>query len=362
MPSTKQRRSRWLVPVAAATVFVGATASFAVAASADTPAPAPAELLTSIAQPSASALSGEVVTRGDLGLPAVPAAIADVGPFSLNDDEVTAAVWVDGDSQQRVTLGSGESEVSAIRNGDQAWLWSAADNRATLMRGDKSEVASQPPGTPGDMAAELLGELEPTSQVTVEDGDPVAGREVYDLVVVPKDDKTLVARIVVAVDVATSVPLQVEVFSRQLDEPAFVSGFSTVDFAAPPASVFEFTPPAGAEIVERQAEAKAEQPSPDVEVVGEGWSAVAVGRIDVTELMAGAATQGSGTPDPAMQQSAAEAFTTFMTLPQVTGDWGSGRVVAGTLFSVLITDDGQYAVGAVAPDELSAALSAGAAE
>lgn len=358
MPPTDRRRSRWLLPVGAAVVVVGASASFAAAASADTPAPSPVDLLTAVAQPSASSLSGTVVTRGDLGLPEVPAAIADVGPFSLNDDEVSAQVWVGGDAQQRVTLGAGDTEVSAIRSGDQAWLWSAADNRATLVRGESDKTAGDLPGTPSEMAAELLAAVEPTSQVTVVNGDPVAGRDVYDLVVTPKDDKTLVARVVVAVDAATSVPLQVEVFATEMAEPTYSSGFTEVDFTAPPASVFEFTPPAGAEVTERQTEPKAERPQTDAEVVGEGWSAVVVGRIDVQELVAGATSAEPGSADPRMQQAAAEAFTAFMTLPQISGEWGTGRVVAGTLFSVLITDDGQYAVGAVGPDELAAALSA----
>lgn len=361
MSSANRRRSRWLIPVGAATVVVGASATFAVAASADTPAPSPADLLTAVAEPTVSALSGTVVTRGDLGLPPVPAGIADVGPFSLNDDEVTAEVWVDGDTKQRVTVGTASDEVSAIRNGEQAWLWSAADNRVTVVRGDDADTAKDAPGTPAEMAAEILAEVEPTSEVAVVDGDDVAGRDVYDLVITPKDDATLVARVVVAVDAETSVPLQVEVFSTLLSEPAFSSGFADVEFSTPPASVFEFTPPAGAEVTERQPEPKKDKPKADTQVVGEGWSAVAVGRIDVQGLIAGSSNGQQRPTDPKMQQAAAEAFTTFMTLPQVSGEWGTGRVVAGSLFSVLITDDGQYAVGAVAPETLSAALAESAA-
>lgn len=356
MSPTDRRRSRWLLPVGAATVVVGASATFAVAASAEAPAPTPTELLSAIAEPTASALSGTVVTRGDLGLPAVPAGIADVGPFSLNDDEVSAQVWVDGEAKQRVTLGAGAEELSVVRNGDEAWLWSAQDNRATLVRGDGQDSTATPPGTPAEMAAKILDELEPNSAVSVSNGEQVAGRDVYDLVITPKDEKTLVARVVIAVDTETSVPLQVEVYSTQVVEPAYASGFTTVDFVAPSAEVFKFSPPAGAEVTEEAKQAAVEKPEPDAQVVGDGWSAVAVGRIDIQDLVAGAAGQQQEATDPAMQQAAAEAFTTFMTLPQVSGDWGTGRVVAGTLFSVLITDDGQYAVGAVDPQSLSAAL------
>jgi len=43
-------------------------------------------------------------------------------------------------------------------------------------------------------------------------------------------------------------------------------------------------------------------------------------------------------------------------LPKVSGSWGSGRLLRGTLFSALLTDDGRIAVGAVAPARLYSAL------
>lgn len=363
MTQTPRRRPRWLLPVGAATAVMGVTATFAVAASAETPAPTASELLTAVAQPNASALSGTVVTRGDLGLPAVPAGVADVGPFTLNDDEVTAQVWVDGETKQRITLGSASDEASVIRNGEETWLWSATDNRATLVRGEKGSTADEVPGTPAQMAEEILAKVEPSSDVAVRNGSQVAGRDVYDLVVTPKDDATLVARVVVAVDVETSVPLQVEVYSTQLTAPAYSSGFKDISFDAPPAAVFEFSAPEGAEVTQQEMrKPEADKPTSEAEVIGEGWSAVVVGNIDIQDLVAEAVQQQSTPADPELQRAATEAFTTFMTLPQLSGQWGSGRVVQGTLFSVLITDDGQYAAGAVEPETLAAALSKAAAE
>jgi hypothetical protein len=43
-------------------------------------------------------------------------------------------------------------------------------------------------------------------------------------------------------------------------------------------------------------------------------------------------------------------------LPTVSGTWGSGHLLKGTLFSALITDDGRVVVGSVAPKALYAAL------
>jgi hypothetical protein len=39
-------------------------------------------------------------------------------------------------------------------------------------------------------------------------------------------------------------------------------------------------------------------------------------------------------------------------LPQVSGTWGSGRLLQSALFSVLLTDDGRVIAGAVAPELL----------
>jgi hypothetical protein len=43
-------------------------------------------------------------------------------------------------------------------------------------------------------------------------------------------------------------------------------------------------------------------------------------------------------------------------LPRVSGTWGTGHLLKGTLFSALLTDDGRLVVGAVAPEALYAAL------
>ena len=44
-------------------------------------------------------------------------------------------------------------------------------------------------------------------------------------------------------------------------------------------------------------------------------------------------------------------------LQPVQGSWGSGRLLAGTAFSAVWTDDGRLAVGAVRPDLIYQALS-----
>ncbi len=43
-------------------------------------------------------------------------------------------------------------------------------------------------------------------------------------------------------------------------------------------------------------------------------------------------------------------------LPEVSGAWGSGRLLKGTLFTAVLTDDGRMAIGAVPAEVLYEAL------
>ncbi len=55
------------------------------------------------------------------------------------------------------------------------------------------------------------------------------------------------------------------------------------------------------------------------------------------------AAQATGSDNPQLDGFLAQ-------LPEVKGTWGTGRMLAGTVFSVVLTDDGRLAVGAVAPE------------
>jgi hypothetical protein len=46
-------------------------------------------------------------------------------------------------------------------------------------------------------------------------------------------------------------------------------------------------------------------------------------------------------------------------LPTVSGSWGSGTLLRSALFSVVLTDDGRVAIGAVPPSVLYDALARG---
>jgi outer membrane lipoprotein-sorting protein len=385
---------RWAVPTAACLVVAGMAFSADRAASADPglPPKTPAQLLADMRTADVSALSGTVRQTVDLGLPQLPGLTSGTGGpgpapgarsalTSLLSGTHTWRVWVDGASRQRLDLLAGSGETDLIRNGHDLWLWSSADRSAVhLQAGGRATVHPRPlmptapgqpgqrlpmnpPRTPDEAASAALAMIGKDTSVTTDGTATVAGRPAYELVLTPKDRSTLVASVHIAIDASKHVPLRVTVRSTKLANPAIDVGFSSVDFGTPDASVFAFTPPAGTKVTQGGTlkDRGTTNPMPRMrpptgsstgalsvpKVVGSGWSTVVVGR-----LPAGATTSGAS-PDLGSQLSAI-----LSNLPEVHGTWGSGRVLEGTLFTVVLTDDGRVAVGAVGPQQVYAALAA----
>ena len=166
----------------------------------------------------------------------------------------TLRVWVDGPEKQRVALVGELAESDVVHDGTSVWLYSSRANQATRItvpadagKSAENQVTRQLP-TPAEAAAEAIAAITPTTKVSVDDTARVAGRPVYQLVLEPKDSRSLIGKVTIAVDSDTSVPLRVQVYARGASSPAFETGFTDVTFAAPPASVFRFIPPTGAKV------------------------------------------------------------------------------------------------------------------
>ena len=240
--------------------------------------------------------------------------------------------------------------------------------------------APELPATPQQLAERAVAAIEPSTTVTVSSNAVVAGRAAYELVLTPKDTRSLVAGIRIAVDGAQHIPTRVQVMAAGMSAPAFEVAFSAVDFAQPDAAQFRFNPPPGVKVTEsgqlgfpgsstpglnqlnsgnapdtRGIQGLATDAGPigahagmGTKVVGSGWTSVLVTRAPVMALMGGYSGSTAGSADTLGKVMAA--------LPRISGSWGSGRVLAGTLFSVILADDGRVAIGAVAPDLVGAAL------
>lgn len=367
---------RWLVPFAAVLAIV-ATALVAGNASADEKLPprSAEQLLVDLQQADVDGFSGSVRQSADLGIPALPGVSEHGSEFSsLISGTHTLRVAYAAPDSAKVSLLGDLSESSVIRHGDDLWTWSSKDNEATHTtidadrktsgrHGDQSkDLPADAPKTPQEAAQRILAGTADTTDVTVATDTTVAGRAAYELILRPKDDRSLVSSVRIAVDGTEHVALRVDVFADGRTAPVASIGFTEVAFTTPPASEFEFTPPNGAKVTQvepdehskpskadREAAAKARKQA-EPTMVGKGWTGVAVGKLPAGEVPDSTA----GSRDRSSDEVDLQGY--LARLPKVSGSWGSGRLLAGTAFSVVITDDGRYAVGAVAPELLYAAL------
>ncbi|KZX20027.1 LolA family protein [Rathayibacter tanaceti] len=199
--------------------------------------------------------------------------------------------------------------------------------------------------TPSAAAERLLSSIDPTTSVAVGSDVRVAGRDAYELVLTPRDSTTLVGSATVSVDGETGLPLGVAVTARGATAPAFSIAYTSIDLSTPDASLFSFTPPAGAEVIEQgapeQGTTDAPTPAPDAPVdtnredvttTGTGWGTI-------VELPAG---------DPGA----------LGPLEAVTTPTEGGRVLSSALVTVLLTDDGRVLAGSVPVEALRDAAAA----
>jgi outer membrane lipoprotein-sorting protein len=348
---------RLLAPLAFVLVVAG-TGLIAAIASADTKLPTrtPQELLVDLQQAKTDGLSGTAVERADLGIPAIPGANGQDDPelTSLISGTHTLRVRYSAPDKARLAVLGTYSEYDLIRNGKDVWTWSSKENAAThrtltAPAGEPSPTPSETSRTPEEVANQILKELEPNTTVTSDSSVEVAGRPAYELILDPNDSNTLITKAQIAIDGDTKLPLRVQVFGPN-DKIVFEVAYTSVDFTRPDDAEFVFNPPPGAKVTEVQPDQtpspqdrkQAEEARNATKVVGSSsWTAVAVTKVGANS-------------NPQTDQQL-KAF--LDKLPQVQGSWGSGRLLAGTAFSAVWTDDGRFAVGAVRPELVNQALS-----
>jgi outer membrane lipoprotein-sorting protein len=377
---------RWAVPGAVVAIVLGAASITAVTADAapSLPPRTASELLVDMQNASLTALSGTVVQDAALGLPELPIQVGGQGSSSFSSlvsGTHTLRVWYGGEDRQRIALLGTLGESDLVRNGQDVWTWDSDSNAAEHFqlpavvgdgRAAEGLQAIESVMTPQQLADMALAAVEPTTTVTADGTVEVADRSAYELVLAPKDTASLVGSVRIAVDAEQHIPLRVQVFAKGAPTPAFQVGFSQVSFELPAADNFEFTPPPGATVTESKpgetavpdtagsADPGAVQRAATAEpkIVGKGWTSVLVAAVPAPEAQAPEA-QDPATEAPATDASgpgtpggAGNLGAIVGSLPAVSGDWGSGRLLESALFSVLITDDGRVIAGAVAPEAL----------
>lgn len=344
---------RFLAPLAFL-LIVAATLLFTATASAEKRLPprTPQELLVDLQQAKTDGLSGTLVERADLGIPAIPGANGQDNAelTSLISGTHTLRVRYSAPDKARLAVLDTYNEYDIIKNGKDVWTWSSRENAAThrTLTAKPGSTPTPTPATPEEAANRVLKALEPTTAVTTDSSVEVAGRPAYELVLDPSDSNTLISQVRLAVDGDTKLPLRVQVFGPD-NKIVFEVAYTSVDFTRPDDAEFVFNPPPGAKVTEvkpsetpnPQDRKQAEQAKNASKIIGTGWTAVRVTKI--------------GDQENSQNDQQLKAF--LEKLQPVHGSWGSGRLLAGTAFSAVWTDDGRLAVGAVRPDVIYQALS-----
>ena len=424
MSLASSRRSRWLVPatlVAVVAAAVTATAVGVAQASPQLPHRTAAQLLAGAISATPPPLSGTAVETVSLGFPQLPGAAGPTSITSLLAGSHTLNVAYGGPGKLKLALPVRMGETDVISDGTTAWLWQSGNDSATKFRLPAHSAAPEPaklPLAPAQAASRALAAIGPSTQVSTESAVTIASQPAYQLVLAPRNTRSLIGKVTIALDAAhPGVPLRVQVFARGARDPALQVGFTSISFATPAASTFRFTPPHGAQVhvvtppaggglvpvgalraartraipgpaIARAALARGGRTSPvpvpaavpgpafplgmamagAPRVIGSGWTAVAelpapaMSAIAERSGAANAAGQAarSATGESGQVSGGAVLGALLASARPVHGSWGTGRLLTTSLLSVLITNDGHMFIGAVTPAALySAAAKAG---
>ena len=256
------RQARWAVPAGAAAavgLVIAGSALAGAQAAPQLPARSTAQLLAAVDARSAlpSALQATVQETASLGLPALPgSSSADpLSGLSLLSGTHTFRIWYDGPTRVRIAIPVPMGEADLRRDGRDVWIWDSRTSQAThvvLPAGSDTGPAQQTPvpsaPTPQQVARQILAAVGTTTTVGLQPDVTVAGRAAYQLSLAPKDSRSLIGQVKIAIDAEYSLPLQVQIFARGASSPALSVGYTSLSFTRPDPSNFPFTPPPGAKV------------------------------------------------------------------------------------------------------------------
>jgi outer membrane lipoprotein-sorting protein len=363
------RGTRWAVPAGAVVVVGGVLAGSMItvaSAAPSLPQRTPSQLLASLAGKTAPPMTGTIVETSSLGLPSLPGTSNPTSLSSLLTGSHTIRIYYSDPTHFRLSVPQSMSESDLIRNGGNAWYWESTKNTVTHLaipagakapaKGATNKPSSAPPMTPQQAANEVLAKVGATTTVSSDTNVTVAGWAAYQLVLAPKSASSLIGQIRIAVDGSNDVPLRVQVFAKGAQSPAAQIGFTSVSFVEPASSNFAFSPPAGATVKQETTGGAKAGPSGTTQAsgaytVGQDWLTVADLPSSVLSSVTG--NQATGSAGSGLSGDTGPVIGALLkSATPVSGSWGSGRLLATSLISMLMTSNGRVLVGAVTPQVL----------
>ncbi len=168
-------------------------------------------------------------------------------------------LWVQPGAGARLEVQGSGSDFVVV--GSKGGVWTYSSTTGTAVEYSHAGGAAAPSVSPSPSAAAVdplaaitkaLRQFASTGTVAVTGQQTVAGRQSYTLTVTPAAGTTTTfGSLRIAIDGATYVPLQLQVYARGDTTPALSAGFTSVSYSGNNASLFSFTPPAGATVQHR---------------------------------------------------------------------------------------------------------------
>ena len=347
------------------------------------PVRTPGQLLAEINQDQKlPPMTGTVVETTSLGLPQLPQAGNPTSLSSLLTGSHTIKVYYLNPQHFRLSVQQPMSETDVIRSANTLWLWESTGNAVTEFTAPaasqkhvmKNKLPAGPVLTPQQAANAILAAVGKTTLVSVQDNVSVANEPAYQLVLKPKDHRSLIGRVVIAVDAKYGMPLKVQVFAKGDGSPAFQVGYTQLSMnQAPAAANLNFTPPPGASVDKVNMGAKPalnagaatqqqKQAMAGFGTYGSDWLTVV--SMPQQDLLSSLGTGAAGSNAPAAPSAGPGGLggdsqkvigALLGAAKPVSGKWGSGTLLQTGLVSMLMTG-GKVYIGAVEPSVLYAAV------
>jgi len=398
---------RWAPAALVAAVITAGTIALPMQANAvDLPDLTPQQVML-LMEGEIQGFSGTIVKTSELGLPPLqmssmmnedmikemeeklPEGFEDFVPSLIEQNAITQAVELIAGTHKIRVYASAEgarvqvldtmSQRDVVINKDEFWFYDSRkataitgainyevdqaelDTAKTEAQAKLQEYAAQiqlDVSNPEAVANYLMEQIGESTSVSVGKDHRVAGRTAYQLIAEPNANNSLIESVIVSVDSETGMALDVKVYSKEQEAPAFEVGFESISFDIPSASMFSFTPPAGtiietlevpaeleAELEKLMAEADLSKLSEDQKAAFKAELEAKYGEAPKTELIG----QGwesvmylSAIPAQVpMELLESELFADLMTT--VAG----GKVFSTPVMNILITDSGKVYAGAV---------------
>jgi outer membrane lipoprotein-sorting protein len=257
------RIARWGVPAGAVALTGVVGAGFAMSgaqAAPSLPSRTPVQLLAAVNSarvlPPMTAVIGESAALGIPSLPNVGSG-DPLSALSWLSGSHTVKIWYADPAHLRIAVPVQLGESDVRRDGRNVWYWNSRTNQATHLvlpagaatapQGSSATFTPTAP-TPQQVARQLLAAVGPTTTIGLQQNVTIAGQPAYQLSLAPKDSRSLIGQIRIAIDAQRALPLQVQIFARGSGSPAFQVGFTSLQFGTPAAGNFAFSAPPGAKV------------------------------------------------------------------------------------------------------------------